>query len=95
MEVVATSAFALYFFRQASSVKLFDEPSALSTVPVFGDTDPYERQIESFAASVLNDTPTSPGLEDGIAALRIVDAVHAAVARSGVDFQSSRLCSQR
>lgn len=76
-------------------MKLFDEPSALSTVPVFGDTDPYERQIESFAASVLNDTPTSPGLEDGIAALRIVDAVHAAVARSGVDFQSSRLCSQR
>jgi predicted dehydrogenase len=73
------------FFRQASSVKLFEEPSAVSTVPVFGDTDPYERQIEAFAASLLNDTPTSPGLEDGIAALRTVDAVHAAVARNGVD----------
>jgi predicted dehydrogenase len=73
------------FFRQASAVKLFDEPSAISTVPVFSDTDPYERQIEAFAASVLNDTPTSPGLEDGIAALRIVDAVHAAVAQRGAD----------
>jgi predicted dehydrogenase len=69
------------FSRQASSVKFFCEASAVSTVPVFGDTDPYERQIEAFAASVLNDTPTSPSLEDGIAAFRIVDAVHAAVAR--------------
>ncbi len=44
---------------------------------IFGYTDPYDRQIEAFAASLLNDTPTSPDLADGIAALRIVEAVHA------------------
>lgn len=78
------------FFRQASSVKLFEEPSMITSAPVFGDTDHYERQIEAFADSVIQDRPTSPGLEDGIAALRIVDAVHAAVARSGADVESSR-----
>lgn len=82
------------FFRQAGSVKLFEEASAVATVPVFGDTDPYERQIEGFAASLLNDTPTSPGLADGLAALRIVDAVHAAVARNEVNFPSNRLYSE-
>jgi predicted dehydrogenase len=67
------------FFRQSSIVEVFDEQSAVTRSPVFGASDPYQRQIEAFAVALLNDTPTSPDLTDGIAALRIVEAVHSHV----------------
>jgi predicted dehydrogenase len=56
-------------------VKVFDERSMVTTSPLFGATDPYQQQIEAFAAALLNNTPTSPDLRDGIAALRVVEAV--------------------
>jgi predicted dehydrogenase len=41
------------FTRQASSIRIFDEASQMRSEPVFGKTDPYERQIEGFATAIL------------------------------------------
>ncbi|MFG1683308.1 Gfo/Idh/MocA family protein [Nonomuraea sp. NPDC049269] len=69
------------FTRQPSSVRVFDEPTQAYTEPVFGDSDPYERQIEAFARAILRGTRAEPTAADGIEALRIVDAIRDAVDR--------------
>ena len=70
------------FFRKAGSVRLFEESSSTYIVPVFGDTDPYKRQIEAFADAILNQRNTSPDIEDGISALRTLETVQALTERS-------------
>jgi predicted dehydrogenase len=70
------------FTKQASDVWLFDEKSGRVTRPVFGDTNPYKRQLDAFAGAVLTGTPVSPDVHDGAAALQIVQDIHAAVAAS-------------
>lgn len=69
------------FTRQASSVRVFDEASQLYTEPAFGDTDPYERQIEGFARAILSGHRVEPTADDGIQALRVVEAIRRASAR--------------
>jgi len=71
------------FFRRASEVALFIEGDATTTSPSFGDTDPYERQLEAFARAVLDDGPTSPGGEDGVVAVRFIEAVRTSAAAGG------------
>jgi predicted dehydrogenase len=70
------------FTRQASSIRIFDEASQMRSEPVFGKTDPYERQIEGFATAILCGHRAEPTAEDGIKALRVVDAVRKATART-------------
>jgi predicted dehydrogenase len=70
------------FTRQASQVSLFEEGTGRAISPVFGDTDPYERQLEAFAHAILTGTAVRPNVEDGTAALEIIEAIHAAVARA-------------
>jgi predicted dehydrogenase len=69
------------FTKQPSSVRVFEEATQTYTEPVFGDSDPYERQLEAFARAILSGTRAEPTADDGIAALRIVDAVRDAVGR--------------
>ncbi len=71
------------FFRRASEVTLFLEDDLAATSPSFGDTDPYERQLEAFARAVLDDEPTNPGGDDGVAAVRIIEAVRESASRKG------------
>ena len=66
------------FTHASSEVTLFEESQSTRTSPVFGHCDPYQRQLESFAQSIRDDTLPQPGVEDGIAALEMVEAVHAA-----------------
>jgi predicted dehydrogenase len=71
------------FALRASDVEVFDEESATSRRPVFGDSSAFERQIESFAQAIRSDGPTSPDAADGIAAVKLIDAVAKSVDNDG------------
>jgi predicted dehydrogenase len=73
------------FFRRASEVTLFTEDDGVQVSPLFGDTDPYERQLEAFARAVLEDEPTNPNGSDGIAAVRFIEAVRDSARRRGAE----------
>jgi predicted dehydrogenase len=75
------------FFRRASEVELFIEGDATTTSPSFGDTDPYERQLEAFARAVLDGGPATPNGEDGVAAVRLIEAVRTSAGRGGEEVQ--------
>jgi predicted dehydrogenase len=71
------------FFRRASEVALFIEGEATTISPSFGDTDPYERQLEAFARAILDGGPVSPSAADGVAAVRFIEAVRASAGGGG------------
>jgi predicted dehydrogenase len=71
------------FFRRASEVALFIEGEATTISPSFGDTDPYERQLEAFARAILDGGPVSPSAEDGVSAVRFIEAVRASAGSGG------------
>ena len=73
------------FFRRASEVTVFTARDSVAQSPSFGDTDPYERQLEAFARSVLDDEPTVPDGPDGVAAVRFIEAVRASAAGGGAE----------
>ncbi len=71
------------FALRASDVEVYDEASATSSRPVFGDSNAYERQIEAFAANIAAGTTVTPGGADGVAAVKLIDAVAESVAHDG------------
>lgn len=73
------------FFRRASSVQVYLEDQSVATVPSFGDTDPYKRQLEAFARSVLDGEATNPDGQEGAAAVRFIEAVRASAAGNGAE----------
>ncbi|MFD8381797.1 Gfo/Idh/MocA family protein [Streptomyces sp. NPDC059679] len=70
------------FTRQPSSVEVFDESTRAYSRPVFGDSDPYERQIEGFARTVLHGADAISTADDGIEALKIINRIRVAVDQS-------------
>jgi predicted dehydrogenase len=73
------------FFRRASEVTVFSEDDLVTRSPAFGDTDPYERQLEAFASAVLDGQATNPSAADGVAAVRLIEAVRASASQGGVE----------
>ena len=71
------------FFRRASSVRVFVEDAGEARIPEFGASDPYQRQVEAFAAAIRDDTATDPSGADGVAALRLIEAVADSAAGDG------------
>ena len=71
------------FELRASDVEVFTEAAGIATRPVFADSSAYERQIEAFAAAVKGDHAISPDAQDGIAAVKLIDAVAESVANAG------------
>ena len=63
------------FFKRASDIAVHIEASGVSLVPHFGDTDAYKLQAEAFARAIIEDRPTDPSPEDGVAAVRWIAAV--------------------
>jgi predicted dehydrogenase len=63
------------FFRRASDVRAYSVRESALTVPVFDDTDPYERQVEAFARAVCGEQPANPNVADGLEAVRLIEAV--------------------
>lgn len=68
------------FFRRASDVWAYSAEDGVATVPVLSDTDAYERQAEAFARAIRGNGPTDPDATDGLAAVRLIQAVAQSVA---------------
>jgi predicted dehydrogenase len=62
---------------------VFVESTGEITAPVYGGSDPYQRQVEAFAAAIAADTGTDPDGRDGVAALRLIEAVADSAANDG------------
>lgn len=62
------------FFMQPSEVRGFDGRRGEWRVPLLGDSNPWERQLESFAVAIRTNGPTSPDAEDGLAAVELIEA---------------------
>jgi predicted dehydrogenase len=58
-----------------SDVRAYSVRESALTVPVFDDTDPYERQVEAFARAVRGQQPANPNVVDGLEAVRLIEAV--------------------
>ncbi len=71
------------FSRLGSRVELYLEDERTAAVPRFEDTDPFKRQLESFARSILEGHETDPSPHDGIEALRLIEAAAESSARDG------------
>ena len=71
------------FALRASDVEVFDEATTTATRPVFADSNPYERQIEAFARAIAGNLPDSPSAADGVAAVKLINAVAESVAADG------------
>lgn len=71
------------FALRASDVSVFDETSAVTTRPCFDDTNPYERQIESFVRAVRDGAPVHSSAQDGVEAVRLIEAVAASARDDG------------
>jgi len=73
------SVIAQTFFpytNRGSDVRAFDAKQNEYRSPAMPDTDPYERQLEAFADSLLNDRPVSPSAVDGLIDQKILYAMH-------------------
>ncbi|MBM4083938.1 MAG: Gfo/Idh/MocA family oxidoreductase [Planctomycetes bacterium] len=58
-----------------AAVRVFDAKRNEYRTPAMPDTDPYERQLEGFAAAILEGRPVSPNGEDGLKAQKILYAM--------------------
>ena len=63
------------FWKKASDVEVHIESEGVSLTPHFGDTNAYKLQAEHFAKAILEDLPTDPTPEEGVAAVRWIEAV--------------------
>ena len=64
------------YYRRASDVKVFDAKRSEYRTPAAPDADPYERQLEAFAAAILEGREVSPNAKDGLADQKVMMAVH-------------------
>lgn len=71
------------FSKLGSSVELYVEAERVAQVPHFGDTNPYKRQVESFARAILDGVETNPTPQDGVEAVRLIEAAQASTADDG------------
>ncbi len=69
----------LPFYSRPSEVRAFDAALGEYRAPIMPDSDPYERQLEAFARAILDDTPPTPDVFDGIADLAVIEAIASSV----------------
>ncbi|MDA3021505.1 MAG: Gfo/Idh/MocA family oxidoreductase [Actinomycetota bacterium] len=68
----------------ASGVEVFDEATGMIERPVFGDTNPYKKQMDYFVRTITEGIPADPNADDGLAAVRLIDAVNRSLDAGGV-----------
>ncbi len=71
------------FFKRASDVRVFLEKSGAAVSPAFSDTNAYERQLESFARSILDDKQANPDGRDGRAVVALLEATASSASNQG------------
>ena len=78
------------FYLRPSRVRVFDAGRGEWHEPLFPDGDSYLGQLDAFAASVLDGAPVVATVDDGIAALELIEAVSASAAASGTRIDVTR-----
>lgn len=68
------------FVRRASDVRVFEEDRGDWVTPGIGSADSYYEQVNAFADAINGECETSPAPEDGVAAVRLIDAAAESVA---------------
>lgn len=68
------------FVRRASDVRIFTEDRADWVSPALGSADSYFEQVNAFADAVNGEREVSPAPEDGVAAVRLIEAAAQSVA---------------
>jgi predicted dehydrogenase len=66
------------FYRRAATVHAYTNGAVV--VPALTDGDVYERQVEAFARTIRAGGHPVPGVRDGLAAVRLIEATATAVA---------------
>lgn len=70
----------LPFFRRPSEVRVFDVRRSEYCAPLYPDSDPYELQLEAFACAILHGGQANPGVVDGMADVKVIEAIELSVA---------------
>lgn len=70
----------LPFYHRPSRVRLFSARGQSWQTPIGAHSNAYKNQLEAFASAVLDNQPTNPGVTDGLAAVRLLEAVEQSVA---------------
>jgi len=65
--------------NRPSEVRAFDAEAQTWTSPLSTCGDAYKNQLDAFADAVLNDRPTNPDARDGLADVRMLEAVEESV----------------
>ncbi|MBM3477335.1 MAG: Gfo/Idh/MocA family oxidoreductase [Armatimonadetes bacterium] len=71
------------YWKAGSEVRVFDAAHEEYRTPVTPDSDPYERQLEGFAAAILGGYDVSPSGQDGLHDQRVLEAIETAVRGGG------------
>ncbi len=74
---------AFPFFKHASEVEVHVDGDPAGLVPHFGDTDAYKLQADDFGRAILDDLPEDPSPQDGVTAVRWIEAVAESSAHAG------------
>jgi predicted dehydrogenase len=70
---------SLPFFQRPAQARAFDGRTQHWSQPLGGHSNAYANQLDAFARSVLHDEPTNPDAVEGLAAVRMLEAVEASV----------------
>jgi predicted dehydrogenase len=72
------------FFLRPSTVRVFDVAAGAEVIePTFSEGDPYLRQLDAFADSISRGAPVRGDIDDGMAALELIEAVRASAESEG------------
>jgi len=71
------------FSKLGSSAEVFVESDGIAQRPAFADTNPFTRQVQAFARSIITDEETDPSPRDGIEAVRLIEAAAESSAADG------------
>lgn len=63
------------YWKSGAEVRVFDAANEEYRTPTTPDSDPYERQLEGFAAAILAGVDVSPSGRDGLMDERVLEAI--------------------
>ncbi len=69
----------LPFYYRTSEVRAFDKATEQWHTPLGPHSNPYKRQLESFASAIREDLPTNPDVFDGLKVIQMIEAAEASV----------------
>ncbi len=65
----------LPFYHRPAQVRAFDGRSQQWSQPLGGNSNAYVNQLEAFAATIFEGLPATPDVHDGLAVVRLLEAV--------------------